>query len=613
MSETLQEQIVHNLLTNEDYSRQVLPFLKKEYFTGPYRFAYEATLAFVEKYNSLPTVTALRVEADAADLNEESAVEVSTMLNQLDSTQPATVENKWLLDNTEAWCKDRAVYLAVMDSIAIIQDKNKNRGEISGLLEKALSVSFDSSVGHDYLADAEARYDYYNRVEDRIPFSLEKFNEITNGGVPRKTLTIILAGCVHPSTPVHIQLDDEPSHFTAIGDVKQYLERGRKVMVDSPDGWVKVDQFVEKGQEEEYVCTVDGRESVRCSGGHKFETSIGWFTAEELWKFEETGVKLHVYCSDKKFREINVTRNAGKFIDIVDITVDHPNHRYWTGGLSSHNTGVGKSLFMCHLAATSLEAGRNVLYITMEMAEEKIAERIDANLMNVDIGDVSSLPKDTFKTKVQRIAARNVGQLIIKEYPTASAHVGHFRGLLNELRLKKKFIPDVIFIDYLNICASSRMRGVSEGVNSYTFIKAIAEEIRGLAVEYDVPIFSATQVTRSGFNNSDVELTDTSESFGLPATADLMFALIATEELSKLGQIMVKQLKNRYNDLDRPRRFVIGVDKAKMKLYDVEDTAQSGISKEKPKPPTTAPPSFPPPQLVSGGKLSIADLNKLKV
>ena len=239
-------------------------------------------------------------------------------------------------------------------------------------------------------------------------------------------------------------------------------------------------------------------------------------------------------------------------------------------------TGVGKSLFMCHVASSVLLQGKNVLYITMEMAEEKIAERIDANLLNVNIRDIGDLPKSVFESKVKNISKKTQGTLIIKEYPTASAHAGHFRSLLNELVLKKSFSPDIIFIDYLNICASERYRGNSS-VNSYTSVKSIAEELRGLAVEFNVPIVSATQTTRSGYGSSDVELTDTSESFGLPATADLMFALISTEELEELGQILVKQLKNRYNDTTMYKRFVVGIDRAKMRLYDCEQSAQDNI------------------------------------
>ena len=345
------------------------------------------------------------------------------------------VDNQWLLDVTEKWCRDRAIYLALMESIALAdgKDKEKDRDAIPSILSDALAVSFDSHVGHDYLEDYEARYESYHRKEDKIAFDLEYLNKITKGGLPNKTLNIALAG-----------------------------------------------------------------------------------------------------------------------------------------------TGVGKSLFMCHVAASALLGGKNVLYITLEMAEEKIAERIDANLLNVPIQEITDLPKMMFESKVTNLAEKTQGTLIIKEYPTASAHSGHFTALLNELALKKSFRPDIIFIDYLNICASSRYRGNSN-VNSYSYIKAIAEELRGLACEANVPIVSATQTTRSGYGSSDVELTDTSESFGLPATADLMFALISTEELESLGQVLVKQLKNRYNDVNLNKRFVVGIDRAKMRLYDCEQTAQDDI------------------------------------
>jgi len=410
----------------------VLPFIKTEYFEGSHKAVYRIILNFISKYNKLPTSTALSIELDGAELSEESYPQAVKIVESLNENP--VVEEKWLEENTEKWCKDRAVYLAIMEAIQIIDGKSKTKTQtaIPDILQKALSINFDNSVGHDYIIDADDRFDFYHKVEDRLPFDLEKFNTITKGGVPKKTLNIALAG-----------------------------------------------------------------------------------------------------------------------------------------------TGVGKSLFMCHVASSALSQGKNVLYITMEMSEERIAERIDANLMNIAIDQLETLPREMFDNKITKIAANTTGKLIIKEYPTASAHSGHFRALLNELKLKKDFAPDVIFIDYLNICSSERIRGLSGGVNTYSLVKAIAEEIRGLAVEFDVPIFSATQTTRSGFGNSDVELTDTSESFGLPATADLMFALISTEELEKMGQIMVKQLKNRYNDIVKNKRFVIGVDRAKMKLYDVEDKAQT--------------------------------------
>jgi replicative DNA helicase len=426
--------ILRNLLYNETYLRKVIPFIKSEYFEDfNQKIVFEEILKFIQQYNELATKEVLCIEVEKRqDINDTSFKEITHLIECLDDV-PA--EFNWLVDTTEKWCRDRAIYLALMESIHIAdnKDEKKNRDSIPSILSDALAVSFDTHIGHDYLLDYEARYESYHRKEEKIEFDLEYFNKITKGGLPNKTLNIALAG-----------------------------------------------------------------------------------------------------------------------------------------------TGVGKSLFMCHVAASVLLQGRNVLYITLEMAEERIAERIDANLLNIPIQQLNELPKSMFENKVTNLAKKTQGTLIIKEYPTASAHSGHFKSLLNELSLKKSFKPDIIFIDYLNICSSSRYRGNSN-INSYTFIKAIAEELRGLACEFNVPIVSATQTTRSGYGSSDVELTDTSESFGLPATADLMFALISTEELEGLGQILVKQLKNRYNDPTIHKRFVIGIDRAKMRLYDCEQSAQEDI------------------------------------
>jgi len=432
--ERIETTILRNLIFNEEYSRKVIPFIQPAYFEKrTEKIIYEEITKFIVKYGSSITIEALNIETEnRTDLSEDEVKEVRGINNSLTDS---VVENQWLIDTTEKWCRDRAIYLALMESIALAdgEDDKKGRDAIPSILSDALAVSFDNHIGHDYLQDYEERYESYHRKEDKIPFDLEFFNKITKDGIPNKTLNIALAG-----------------------------------------------------------------------------------------------------------------------------------------------TGVGKSLFMCHVASSVLLQGKNVLYITLEMAEEKIAERIDANLLNVPIQDITDLPRPMFENKVNNISKKTQGSLIIKEYPTASAHSGHFKALLNELALKKSFKPDIIFIDYLNICSSSRYRAGSN-VNSYSFIKAIAEELRGLAVETNLPIVSATQTTRSGYGSSDVDLTDTSESFGLPATADLMFALISTEELEALNQIMVKQLKNRYNDPTIFKRFVIGIDRAKMRLYDVEQKAQEDI------------------------------------
>lgn len=435
MASKIEQTILSNLIHNEEYCRKVIPFIKPEYFNDQFeRIVAEEVLSFFNTYNQPASLDVLAIQiGKRKDVHKEQLSSVETYINKLDFITEA---NEWLLENTEKFCKQRAVYNAIIDSFEIIEGKDKIRTEdaIPSLLSDALSISFDTSVGHDYLEDFAERYDFYNRVEEKIPFDLEMFNKITKGGLSRKTLNMILAG-----------------------------------------------------------------------------------------------------------------------------------------------TGVGKSLFMCHVAAAALLDQKNVLYITMEMAEERIAERIDANLLDMTMGDLGKVEKDIYETRIGKLIKKTTGKLIVKEYPTSTAHAGHFRTLLEELKLKRKFIPDIVVIDYLNICASARLK-YGAGVNSYTYIKSIAEELRGLAVQYNVPILSATQTTRGGYGNTDVDLTDTSESFGLPATVDLMFALIATEELDNLNQIMVKQLKNRYNDPSYYKRFVIGVDRSRMKLFDVEESAQKNIS-----------------------------------
>tara|TARA_B100000963_G_scaffold115601_1_gene100696 strand:- start:5667 stop:7046 length:1380 start_codon:yes stop_codon:yes gene_type:complete len=430
----LQTHILNHLIHNEEFCRRVVPYLRKDYFEGSNKIVFDLIVKFVAKHNKIPTDKILELELGKISAPDDIMLGATNVINEIKAK--SDVDTEYLIAEAEKWCRDRAVYNAIMESIQIIDGKDKDRseGSIPEILSDALGVSFDQEIGHDYIDNSDDRFDFYNKTENRIPFDLDYFNKITKGGLPNKTLNIALAG-----------------------------------------------------------------------------------------------------------------------------------------------TGVGKSLFMCHCAASVLEQGKNVLYITMEMAEERIAERIDANLMDLPIQQLESLPKNVFDTKIGKIAKGTIGKLIVKEYPTGAAHTGHFRALLNELKLKKNFAPDIIYVDYLNICASSRMRGLGGSINSYSYIKAIAEEMRGLAVEFNVPIVSATQTTRSGFSNTDVGLEDTSESFGLPATADLMFALISTEELDELGQIMVKQLKNRYNDPTKFKRFVIGIDRSRMKLYDVEESAQSDI------------------------------------
>ena len=434
--EKVESTILRNLLCSEDFYRKVVPFIKPDYFQDmSERVIFEEIHDFSTKYDKIPTKEVLNIGLQQrTDLNDDT---FKTATNLVENFNDEWVDTEWLLDSTEKWCQERAVYNALLQSIKIADggDEKLDKGAIPSILQDALAVSFDEYIGHDYVDQALDRYEYYHKDELKIPFDLEKFNLVTKGGLPNKTLNIALAG-----------------------------------------------------------------------------------------------------------------------------------------------TGVGKSLFMCHMASACLSQGKNVLYITLEMAEEKIAERIDANLLNVNIKDIGAIPEQLFTSRVGEIGRKTQGKLIIKEYPTASAHVGHFKGLLSDLALKKDFKPDIIFIDYLNICASARYRGAI--VNSYTYVKGIAEELRGLAVEQDLPVVSATQTTRSGFGSSDPSLEDTSESFGLPATADFMFALVSNEELEQSGRIMVKQLKNRYNDPTYFRRFTVGIDRAKMKLYNVEDSEVTDEVKE---------------------------------
>jgi len=435
----LETQILKHLFLNEDYARKVIPFIKEEYFhDNSEKLVYRQVHDYINRYNAVPTKEGIIIGLGEKPLSEAEIGATNSVISGALENSDSQENQTWLLEKTEEWCQEKAVYNAVMESIQILDQSggekaSQEKGAIPKILSDALGVSFDSHIGHDFLEQSDERFDFYHRVEEKIPFDLELMNTITKGGIPNKTLNIALAG-----------------------------------------------------------------------------------------------------------------------------------------------TGVGKSLFMCHCAGANLSIGKNVLYITMEMAEEKIAERIDANLLDISIDQLSDLSKDMYDRKIERVAKKTQGKLIVKEFPTASAHAGHFRHLLNELNLKKNFRPDIIYIDYLNICASSRIKA-GANANSYTMIKSIAEELRGLAVEFGVPVVSATQTTRSGFSNSDVGLEDTSESFGLPATADFMFALISTEELESLGQIMIKQLKNRYGDPSLHKRFVVGVDRSKMRLYDCEQEAQDDL------------------------------------
>jgi len=434
---SIEDVIFANLISNDAYVRATLPYIKKEYFSRTEEgIIFELIHEYFSNYDASPPREALLIDLEKIQLNEGLYSSTSKMIEHFCSTK-VEADYEWLLDQTEKYCQDKAIYNAIMESIGIIDGKSdKDKGALPELLSEALGVSFDTNIGHDFLEEGDARFEFYHRTIERIPFDIDMFNKITKGGVPRKTLNVILAG-----------------------------------------------------------------------------------------------------------------------------------------------TAVGKSLMMCHFAASNLMAGKNVLYITLEMAEERISERIDANLMGVRLDDLETFPKESYDTKLERIRKKTSGKLIVKEYPTATVGSGHFRHLLNELKLKKKFVPDIIYIDYLNLCTSSRIKG-GANVNSYTLVKSIAEELRGLAVEFNLPIFTATQTNREGFSSSDVDLTNTSESFGLPATADFMYAAISSEELESLDQILIKQLKNRYASVADYRRFVVGIDRSRMRLYDCEQNAQENVMKD---------------------------------
>ena len=495
--EQLENTILKNLIHNEEYARKVLPFVFPEYFTDRIdKIIFETVNRFITKYNNLPTIEALTIDVgNNSELKEEEFQSTVERISSLSKEKDEKPDNAWLLESTEKFCQDKAIYNAVVESIGILDETKttpKRKDAIPTILSDALSVSFDPHIGHDYICDVDDRYDYYHKVETKIPFDLEYFNKITKNGLPLKTLNIALAGCVHPDTKITVRIKHNSSlKEINISEVEQLLKDGHEVEVDSPDGFVPVTAFVDKGIYEEYLLKMEDDTIIRSNENHLYETPTGWEYAKDLVN------KQSIFLTRNGHQFGHVTKTDNK-IPIVDITVNHPKHRYYTESVSSHNTGVGKSLFMCHMAASCLSQNYNVLYITLEMAEEKIAERIDANLLGIPLDDLSQVPKDIYDRKFKKLRENIKGRLIIKEYPTATAGTSHFRHLFNELHLKKSFKPNIVLIDYLNICISSRIKPGAQ-VNSYTYIKSIAEELRGLAVEYNIPIVSATQTTRAAF------------------------------------------------------------------------------------------------------------------
>jgi len=499
--------ILSNLIHNEEYSRKVIPFLKKEYFADRVEaIVSEELLKFFAEFNKPATKEILSIQvSNRRDINSNELIEAEKLIAVLDKTD---INENWILRETEVFVKERAVYIAILASIGIIEGKDKQYTPeaIPSILSEALGITFDSSVGHDYIADANDRFEFYRKTEEKLAFDIELLNKITNGGLSKKSLNVLLAGCVHPETNIYVKLNDENHVITIrIGQIKELLESGNRITVDSPDGFVPILLFVDKGEWNEYVLILESGVEVRVNENHLFETDIGWQYAKDL-----INIPNQLYLTKGGILIHGNVRKTGKLIPIVDIQVDHDNHRYYTNSVSSHNTGVGKSLVMCHMASANISNNKNVLYITMEMSEERIAERIDANLLNLGMHELKTVEYDIFNSRIQKLKKKTTGTLIVKEYPTSGAHAGHFRALIEELKIKKDFIPDVIYIDYLNICSSQRMK-FGAGVNSYSYIKSIAEELRGLAVENNVPIVSATQANRESINSSDLDLTSTSE------------------------------------------------------------------------------------------------------
>ena len=578
--------ILKSLVVDYEFARRVFPYLREEYFEdSSEQLLFKFTSNFIKTYGESPTFDALFIElTNDKTISESHSKGIDTLVGKLKGLED--VKNlTWLTETTERFCQERALVNALRDSISVYEGevKGKDWGAIPDILTKALGVSFNSNIGHDYIEDAEERFNYYHRKEEKIPCDLKILNTVMDGGAPKKTLNLWLAGCVDENTLVKIRFAKQRSNRrqyqeTKILDIKQLLI-DFKVEILGPDGYQSVTAFVDKGIQLGYKCTnLETKAEVIVNENHLFETDTGWQQTKNL-------VTANILMEDEKYSQCKIEKLTTKHY-IVDIQVDHPNHRYFANGFSSHNTHVGKSALMCHQAASYLSLGHNVLYITFEMSDKEISKRIDANLFDVTMDDLKMIPKNIFMNKVSQIKEKTRGRLKVKEYPTAGANVSHIRAHLNELKLKKGFIPDVLIIDYLNIMSSTRYRLASE--NSYAYVKAIAEEVRGLAQEYDVPIWSASQFNRSSAGSSNPDFSGIAESFGVAFTVDFSAALVATEELIGQGLMMVKQLKNRYSDMNLCPKFFIGFDRTHMRFYSVDNPTR-GISVEPTTPKILAP------------------------
>lgn len=563
---SIESQILSRLIHDETYARAILPFLEDEYFASrASKNVFSLIKQFETKYDRMPTISALVVDAESKGFDEAAYGEAVDLINTLE--KDIVTDRQWLIDKTEEYCKERALQYAIEQSIVLIQDDKQPRAQIQDLVEKALSVDFSTALGHDFFDDAEQRYDHLHDKTPRIPFDLETFNRATKGGLKPKTLNIIMAGCINPKTIVRIKYT-----YKGVSRVKEMEAskarelciEGLPTWIDSPKGYVRITEWVEKGMYEEYLVGTESMLTLSCNKDHLLMTPSGWQSVGSIERLNSQGQFIKTRYG---FEQANIIK-TDMMIPIIDPIVEHEDHAYYADGIVSHNTNVGKTLMMCHFASASVLAGKNVLYITFEMAQEEIAARIDANLLDISLDQQDAMPKEWFLRRVNEIKSKCGGKIIVQEYPNGSAHVGHIRHLLKELRLKRGFKPDIIFVDYLMIMASQRYKHGQ--IAKHGYYQSVAQELRALGQTENIPVFSAMQTNREGFADSDADMTQIAGSWDLTGDCDWFIVVIQPEEMVELGQYVIKQEKSRYANKDLMRKFVIGVDKGKQKLYDLD-------------------------------------------
>lgn len=569
--------IIKNLLVNKEFSSKVLSYLHPEYFDNRLEsIIFQSISEFILQYNDSPSLDALKIIVS----EKESSISRKEIQSKLDEIWNLENEKnlEWLIDSSEKFCKDAAIRNAILRAVDIIDgsDEKYTTEAIPDILKKAIATGFDTSIGHDYFDDYEDRLAFNTAEETRIPIGIGKIDKITKGGLKPKTLTIFYAGCVHPTTKVNVKINGKEK-ICYISEIEEFLERYSLVEVESPDGWVKVSEYIDKGEYEEYTLVMDNYEttSIKSNAEHLYETTLGWYSAEQISLIEDG---IHILTKDG-YKLGKVYHDEESLIPIVDITVDHPNHRYYTDGVSSHNTGVGKTFLMCGIAANVLKSGKNVLYLSMEMYSEAIGERIDANLLDLSIEDVYT-DKTRFEKRINHVRQKTNGNLIIKEYPTGTASTADFSRLMDELKIKRNFIPDLVCVDYMSICKS---RTVKNKADKYSYISAISEELRAMASIYNVAVVTGAQVNRGGYAADEIQMTDAAESFGGNFIADLILGLNVDKSDPDNDAMILTQFKNRYGPVDQMKRFRIRVDRSKMKVINDEefDEHQENVIKEK--------------------------------